>query len=137
MSRNLALEKAGRARVAYMLQQKGWKVGEAFDDGYDLLAYHPEKAKVCFIELKAMDMDNRSEGVNLTAPISDTERDGCSHIIVYVEPEGLVFIAKKEKIITDGGNIFATIDKKGKLRSPKEGSKSFAPFQDSWDELCY
>jgi hypothetical protein len=42
MSRNLALEKVGRARVAYTMQQRGWKVGEALDDDYDLLAHHPE-----------------------------------------------------------------------------------------------
>jgi integrase len=39
----MALEKVGRARVAYMLQQRGWRVGEAFDDGYDLLAYHSKR----------------------------------------------------------------------------------------------
>ena len=74
MSRNLALEKVGRARVAYMLQQRGWKVGEAFDDGYDLLAYHPKSKKVSLIELKAMDTENRAAGVNLTAPLTETER---------------------------------------------------------------
>src|SRR5208283_2039972 len=99
MSRNMALEKVGRARVAYMLQQKGWKVGEAFDDGYDLLAYHPTSKKVCLIELKAMDLDNRSPGVNLTAPLTATEIGTCTHIIVYLEPQGWVFIAKKKKVL--------------------------------------
>jgi hypothetical protein len=65
MSRNMALEKVGRARVAYKLQILGWQVGEACDDGYDLLAYHPKKKKICQIEIKTMDTSNRSKGVTL------------------------------------------------------------------------
>jgi len=131
----MALEKVGRARVAYMLQQRGWKVGEAFDDGYDLLAHHPKRKKVCLIELKAMDTENRSAGVNLTAPLTETEINTCSHIIAYLEPQGWVFIAKKKKVLTPGGNIFAAMDESGNLRQPKKGSKSFAPFKDKWDEM--
>ena len=105
MSRNLALEKVGKARVAYMLQQRGWKVGDAFDDGFDLLAFHPTKSKrPCYIELKTMDTENRKAGVNLTAPVSKMERDTCTHIIVYVEPQGWVFIARKENVLTPKGN---------------------------------
>ena len=84
MSRNQALEKVGRARVAYRLQQQGWRVGEAFDNGYDLLAHHPEKNITCYIELKTMDSSNRGEDSNLTAPVSETERVTCTHIIVYL-----------------------------------------------------
>lgn len=96
MSRNMALEKVGRARVAYRLQQEGWKVGEAFDDGYDLLAHHPEHGVTCYIELKTMDIRNRGKGVNLTAPVSRKEQDTCSHIIVNLEPDGRYFIAEKK-----------------------------------------
>lgn len=135
MSRNLALEKVGRARVAYMLQQRGWKVGEAFDDGFDLLAHHPKSKKTSLIELKAMDLDNRSPGVNLTAPLTKTEISTCTHIIVYLEPKGWVFIAKKEDVLTPKGNIFAAVNDKGDLRKPKKGKKSFAPFKDKWQEL--
>ncbi len=131
----MALEKVGRARVAYLLQQRGWKVGEALDDGYDLLAYDPNSKKVCLIELKAMDTENRSAGVNLTAPLTETEINTCTHIIVYLEPQGWVFIAKKENVLTPKGNIFAALDENGNLRQPKEGSKSFAPFKDRWEEL--
>ncbi len=135
MSRNLALEKVGRARVAYMLQQRGWKVGEAFDDGYDLLAYHPKSKKTSLIELKTMDTENRAAGVNLTAPLTETERSTCTHIIVYVEPQGWVFIAKKQNVLTPKGNIFAAVDDKGNLRQPKKGKKSFTPFKNKWEEL--
>ena len=136
MSRNMALEKVGRARVAYMLQQRGWKVGEAFDDGYDLLAYHPKKSKKpCYIELKTKDLENLSPTNNLIAPLTKTERSICTHIIVYVEPKGWVFIAKKENVLPPGGSIFAALDKNRNLRQPKKGSKSFAPFKDRWDEL--
>lgn len=135
MSRNLALEKVGRARVAYRLQQSGWKVGEAFDDGYDLLAFHPPTGTVCRIELKAMDIANRSAGVNLTAPVSDSECANCTHIIAYVEPHGWYFIARKEDVLTENNNIFAAINDRGELRVPRDGSKSFARFRDAWGEL--
>lgn len=121
--------------MAYKLQTMGWQVGEAFEDGYDLLAFHPQHNKVCRIEVKTMDISNRSEGVNLTAPVSLTERKVCTHIIVYVEPHGWYFVAKKEHILTPSGNIFAAIDRNGTLRTPKKRSKSFVPFQDAWDEL--
>lgn len=108
MSRNQALEKVGRARVAYRLQQLGWLVGEAFDDGYDLLAVFPKseivgKDIVCKIELKTMDNDNRGADSNLTAPVSPKERESCTHIIVYLEPEGRYFIARKDKVLTIRG----------------------------------
>ena len=135
MSRNQALEKVGRARVAYKLQQRGWRVGEAFDDGYDLLAHHPDEKVTCYIELKTMDSSNRGERSNLTAPVSTKERETCTHIIVYLEPIGLYFIARKDRILTLKGNIFAATNKDGELRKPTEGSYSFAKYQDAWDEL--
>ena len=135
MSRNQALEKVGRARVAYKLQQKGWRVGEAFDDGYDLLAHHPERNATCYIELKTMDSSNRGKDSNLTAPVSAKERDTCTHIIVYLEPEGRYFIARKNRILTPKGNIFAAINDKGVLRAAKENSYSFAKYENAWDEL--
>jgi hypothetical protein len=131
----MALEKVGRARVAYKLQQNGWRVGEALDDGYDLLAFHAASGRVCLIELKTMDLSNRSPGVNLTAPVTPEEAATCTHIVAYVEPEGWYFVAKKEHVLTDGGNIFAAVDDNGNLRSPRPGSKSFAAFRDKWDEL--
>jgi hypothetical protein len=135
MSRNQALEKVGRARVAYRLQQNGWRVGEAFDDGYDLLAHHPEHNVTCYIELKTMDSSNRGKASNLTAPVSAKERDTCTHIIVYLEPVGQYFIARKDRILTPKGNIFAATNDKGELRKQKEDSYSFAKYQDAWDEL--
>lgn len=135
MSKNMALEKVGRARVAYQLQQQGWKVGEAFDDGYDLLAYHPCEEITCFIELKTMDIANRGAKSNLTAPVSKMERDSCTHIIAYIEPEGRYFIARKDKILTPKGNIFAAIDEKGIFRKPKSSGHSFAKFENKWEEL--
>jgi len=135
MSRNQALEKVGRARVAYKLQQKGWRVGEAFDDGYDLLAHHPERKATCYIELKTMDSSNRGKDSNLTAPVSAKERDTCTHIIVYLEPEGRYFIARKNRILTPKGNIFAATNDKGVLRPSKENSYSFAKYENTWDEL--
>ena len=135
MSKNLALEKVGRAKVAYELQLKGWLVGEAFDDGFDLLAVKNEKI-VCKIELKTMDIRNRGEKSNLTAPISKKEKETCTHIIVYLEPDGLFFIAKKEKIITNMNNIFAALNKKTrKIRVPKNNSFSFAKYENAWEEL--
>ena len=135
MSKNQALEKVGRARVAYRLQQKGWSVGEAYDDGYDLLAVMNDKI-VCKIELKTMDLDNRGPQSNLTAPLSLKERETCTHIIVYLEPVGRYFIARKDKILTNEGNIFAAINKdRSALRKPKENSFSFARYEDAWDEL--
>jgi len=135
MSRNLALEKVGRARVAYALLQRGWKVGEAYDDGYDILAYHPNHNIAVYIELKSMDISNRTPNGNLTAPISPKEQVSCSHIVIYVEPHGWFFIAKKEDIITEHGNIFAALNEKRELRKSRDKSKSFAKYQDCWDEL--
>lgn len=135
MSRNQALEKVGRARVAYFLQQRGWLVGEAFDNGYDLLAVYPKTKDVCLIELKTMDLDNRAAETNLTAPVSKKEREKCTHIIVYLEPEGRCFIAKKKNILTKKGNIFAATTTDGKLRKPRKGSFSFAEYENAWDEL--
>ena len=135
MSRNQALEKVGRARVAYKLQQRGWRVGEAFDDGYDLLAHYPQQNVTCYIELKTMDSSNRGKDTNLTAPVSAKERETCTHIIVYLEPEGRYFIARKDKILTPKGNIFAATNAKGELRKQKEASHSFAKYEDTWDEL--
>ncbi|WP_026970461.1 hypothetical protein [Aliagarivorans marinus] len=135
MSRNQALERVGRARVAYVLQKKGWRVGEAFDDGYDLLAHHPEKNVTCYIELKTMDSSNRGTDTNLTAPVSQKERQTCTHIIIYLEPEGRYFIARKDNILTSKGNIFAATNKSGSLRSPREHSKSFAKYENKWNEL--
>jgi len=135
MSRNQALEKVGRARVAYVLQQRGWRVGEAFDDGYDLLAHHPDRDVTCYIELKTMDASNRGKGSNLTAPVSAKERNTCTHIIVYLEPEGRYFIARKDKILTPKGNIFAAINDKGILRVPRENRNSFAKYENAWEEL--
>jgi hypothetical protein len=125
VSRNLALEKVGRARVAYVLQQSGWKVGEAFDDGYDLLAHHPPTGTVCRIELKAMDIGSRVKGVNLTAHVSPTEQAQCTHIIVYGEPHGWYFIGRKQDVLTDNGNIFAAINAKGELRKPPQWEQEF------------
>lgn len=135
MSRNQALEKVGRARVAYKLQQQGWRVGEALDDGYDLLAHHPESKVTCYIELKTMDADNRSPGTNLTAPVSAKERETCTHIIVYLEPIGRYFIARKQLILTQKGNIFAATDQGGNLRRPRANSQSFAKYENKWVEL--
>jgi len=126
MSRNQALEKVGRARVAYRLQQEGWRVGESFDDGYDLLAHHPEQNVTCYSELKTMDLSNRGEDTNLTATVSKSEQKTCTHIIVYLEPEGRYFIARKDKILTAKGNVFAAIDVEGNLRKPRASSYSFA-----------
>lgn len=137
MSRNQALEKVGRARVAYKLQQKGWQVGEAFDDGYDLLAVFPDPTIICKIELKTMDNDNRGPGSNLTAPVSPKERESCTHIIVYLEPEGRYFIARKDKILTKKGNIYAATDSNGGLRGYRESSYSFARYEDCWEELKF
>lgn len=135
MSRNLVLEKVGRAIVAYKLQQKGWLVGEAFDDGFDLLAVYPETNDICKIELKTMDLDNRAEGTNLTAPVSRKEQEICTHIIIYLEPEGRYFIAKKDKILTKKGSIFAATDSNGVLRKPRKGSFSFAIYENCWEQL--
>ncbi len=135
MSRNLALEKVGRARVAYKLQQMGWLVGEAFDDGYDLLVVFPGLNHHCRIELKTMDIDNRSSKSNLTAPVSQKERESCTHIIVYLEPDGRYFIARKDKILTNKGNIYAATDENGVLRNPREGSFSFSRYENKWEEL--
>ena len=135
MSRNQALEKVGRARVAYRLQQQGWRVGEAFDNGYDLLAHHPEKNITCYIELKTMDSSNRGEDSNLTAPVSETERVTCTHIIVYLEPDGRYFIARAQNILTPKGNLFAATDGEGPLRTPRKDSKSFARSENAWEEL--
>lgn len=131
----MALERVGRARVAYKLQCQGWKVGEAYDDGYDLLPHHPERNTTCYIEVKAMDISNRGEGVNLTAPVSAKERASCTHIIVYLEPVGDFFVARKGEILTEGGNIFAAINENAELRTPREESRSFAKFKDRWDQL--
>ena len=136
MSKNQALEKVGRARVAYKLQQKGWLVGEAFDDGYDLLAVKKDENIICKIELKTMDVDNRGQQSNLTAPVSLKERESCTHIIVYLEPDGRYFIARKDKILTNKGNIFAALDKSNNiLRKPNEDSFSFAKYENAWEEL--
>lgn len=135
MSKRLALEKVGRARVAYKLQSEGWRVGEALDDGFDLLAYHPRHKVTCLIELKTMDIQNRTAGSNLTAPVSATERRTCTHIIVYVEPHGWYFIARKNQVLTPNGNVFAALNRQRQLRTPEPGSKSFARFQNAWDEL--
>ena len=135
MSRNQALEKVGRARLAYALAKRGWQVGEAFDDGYDILAYNDDKKITCKIELKSMDISNRVPNANLTAPVSPVEQQRCTHIVVYVEPEGMFFIARKDRILTPNGNIFAALNAKRQLRTPKPGSKSFAPFRDAWNEL--
>ena len=138
MSKNQALEKVGRARVAYKLQQQGWLVGEAFDEGYDLLAVKEgvNGKIVCKIELKTMDLENRGPQSNLTAPVSPKERDHCTHIIVYLEPEGRYYIARKDKILTNKGNIFAAFNKNSnKIREPKSGSHSFAKYEGTWEEL--
>lgn len=121
--------------MAYALLQRGWKVGEAYDDGYDILAYHPQFQRAAYIELKTMDIDNRTREGNLTAPISATERAACTHIVVYVEPHGWYFIAKKESIVTENGSIFAALNEKRELRKPQAGSRSFAKYRDCWDEL--
>jgi hypothetical protein len=135
MSRNHALEKVGRAKLAYKLLSLGWKTGEAFDDGYDVLAYHPERHVACYIELKSMDIANRGPGTNLTAPVSVFEQRSCTHIVVYVEPGGWFFVARKDKILTPAGNIFAALNQKRELRTPKKDSRSFAPYRDAWHEL--
>lgn len=135
MSRNLALEKLGRAKLAYELQQRGWRVGEAFEDGYDLLAHYPEQDVTCLIELKSMDVRNRTSDGNLTAPVSPTERETCTHIVVYAEPHGWFFIARKKKVLTAKGNVYAALNDERSLRKPREGSKSLTHFLGRWDEL--
>ena len=82
-----------------------------------------------------MDIENRTKEGNLTAPVSSTERHVCSHIVIYVEPHGWFFIARKGEILTEKGNIFAALNEGRTLRVPREGSKSFARFKDCWDEL--
>lgn len=131
----MALEKVGRARLAYKLMTDGWQVGEAYDDGYDLLAYHQRNNVACRIELKAMDITNRTDEGNLTAPVSPTEQEHCTHIVVYVEPHGWFFIARKDRILTEKGNIYAALNKKRQLRTPRVGSRSFTPYKDQWSQL--
>lgn len=114
---------------------EGWQIGEAFVDGYDILAHHQEKNVACRIELKAMDIANRTKEANLTAPVSPTEQRTCTHIVIYVEPHGWFFVARKDRILTDKGNIFAALNKDRQLRTPKKGSKSFASFKDQWSQL--
>jgi hypothetical protein len=82
-----------------------------------------------------MDIGSRVKGVNLTAPVSPTEQPQCTHIIIYGEPHGWYFIGRKQDVLTDNGNIFAAINAKGELRKPRNGSKSFARLQNTWDEL--
>jgi len=135
MSKNLALEKVGRARLVYTLMKSGWKVGEAYDDGYDILAHHPVKDRTVFIELKTMDITNRTSAGHLTAPITKTEQVNCTHIVIYVEPEGLFFIARKAEILTSKGNVFAALNKKRQMCKPRAGSRSFARFKNAWNEL--
>ncbi|MFZ4775983.1 MAG: hypothetical protein ACOYM3_11495 [Terrimicrobiaceae bacterium] len=135
MSKNLALEKVGRARLTYTLMKRGWKVGEAYDDGYDILAHHPVNNRTAFIELKTMDITNRTSAGNLTAPVTKTEQKRCTHIVIYVEPDGWYFIARKAEILTENGNVFAALNKQRQLRTPMTCSKSFAKFKDAWDEL--
>ena len=66
MSRNQALEKVGRARVAYKLQQRGSRVGEAFV--MDMICLRiPTQNVTCYIELKTMDSSNRGKDTNLTS----------------------------------------------------------------------
>ena len=128
MSRNLALEKVGRARVAYMLQQRGWKVGEAFDDGYDLLAFHPTSKKTSL---------HRTQGNGHGEPFAwqqpdctcDREKHTCTHIIVYVEPQGWVFITLKRRLSPQGQHIRCP-GYKGNLRQPKEGEEEFHAVQE-------
>jgi hypothetical protein len=136
MSRNLGLEKVGRAKVAYLLQKKGWLVGEAFADGYDLLVVNPKSKKVCKVELKTMDLENRvANNTNLTAPVSQFERTNCTHIIVYVEPFGDIFIARKNKILTKTGIFCAYNHTKQEYRKAAKNSRSFGPYKNAWHEL--
>jgi hypothetical protein len=115
--------------------RQGWRVGEAFNDGYDFLAHHPEQNVTCYIELKTMDSSNRGKDSNLTAPVSPKEQNTCTHIIVYLEPKGQYFIARKDRILTSKGSIFAATNEKGELRVPRENSNSFTNYEDAWDEL--
>lgn len=135
MSKKLALEKVGRARVAYKLMQLGWRVGEAYDDGYDLLAYNEKHKKSVLIELKTMDIDNRKTGGNLTAVLTTNEIKTCTHIIIYVEPDGFCFIAPKNKILTSKGSVFASLNNKREFRAPRANCKNFSIYKEDWNQL--
>jgi hypothetical protein len=135
VSGSSCVDEIGLARAAHHLQKAGWMVGRSFDAGYDLLAYSPKHYRICSIGVVTFDLIGPPKPTELRAELPVKVTKTATHLIVYVEPPGWFFIARKEDILVNGGEIRAVLDQSGRPLDKNENPKSFGIFKDQWDQL--
>ena len=135
MSGSSAVEEIGLARAAHHLQNTGCIVGRSFDTGYDLLAYSPKHYRICSIGVITFDLIGPPKITELRKALPEKVAKTATHLIVYVEPPGWFFIARKEDILLKGDEIRSVLDQSGRPLDKKDNPSSFGIFKDQWERL--
>jgi hypothetical protein len=130
-----ALKELAVSRLACNLQKMGWMVGKSYDENYDLLAYSPKHYRVCGIQVHAFDISGQNREVELKRAVDKETLPGCTHIAVYIEPKGWIYIAAKEKIITPDGFVRSVLSPAGGCLDERDNPAAFGPYREKWDEL--
>ena len=130
-----ALEEIAISRIACNLQKMGWMVGKSYDENYDLLAYSPKHYRICSIQVQAFDITGQNREVELKRPVEPETLPGCTHIAVYIEPKGWIYIAAKNKIVTPEKCVQTVLSPSGGCLDTGDNPAAFGMFRDKWDEL--
>ncbi len=129
------VDEIGLARAAHYLQKTGWMVGRSFDAGYDLLAYSPKHYRICSIGVVTFDLIGPPKITELKTRLPEKVAKTATHLIVYVEPPGWFFIARKEDILYNAWEIRTVLDQSGRPLDKNDNPSSFGLFKDHWDQL--
>ena len=135
MSGSSCVDEIGLARAAHQLQKTGWMVGRSFDAGYDLLAYSPKHYRICSIGVVTFDLVGPPKITELKTGLPEKVAKTVTHLIIYVEPPGWFFIARKGDILSNGCEIGAVLDQSGRPLDKNDNPRSFGAFKDQWDQL--
>ncbi len=130
-----ALKELAVSRLACNLQKMGWMVGRSYDENYDLLAYSPKHYRVCSIQVHAFDISGQNREVELKRAVDKETLPGCTHIAVYIEPKGWLYIASKDKIVTSEGCVRTVLSSSGACLDARDNPAAFGTYREKWDEL--
>lgn len=132
-----ALKEIAVSRIACNLQKMGWMVGKAYDNNYDLLAYSPKHYRICSIRVLVFDITGQNRELELKYPLDAESLPACTHLAVYIEPKGWIYIASKNKMVTPEGYVQAVLSPSGTCLDSRENPAAFALYRDKWDELLF
>ncbi|MFP4564149.1 MAG: hypothetical protein ACLFRY_12655, partial [Spirochaetia bacterium] len=90
---------------------------------------------ICSIGVVAFDLIGPPKITELKYRLPEKTAKTATHIIVYVEPPGWFFIARKKDVLDNACEIRSVLDQSGRPLDKKENLKSFGLFKDQWDQL--